>query len=233
MNLRSPIFRVCICCGEVWPSTPEFFASRSDCIGRTCRECERKRHRTYHASHASKIRARKMRRYQENHQSELQRQRAYRREHPDQVRETRRRYVENHRDQIAESDRRRRATNVESRRRKAAEWRAENLARARENGRRWHREHPDNKRAANNSRRARRCKASGSHSAEDIRSQVSRQRGHCFYCRRRIDGGYHVDHIVPLALGGSDGPENLVIACPLCNLSKRAKHPMDFAGILF
>jgi len=51
--------------------------------------------------------------------------------------------------------------------------------------------------------------------------------------RRRIDGGYHVDHVTPLVLDGSNGPENFVIACAACNLCKGAKHPMDFAGILF
>jgi 5-methylcytosine-specific restriction endonuclease McrA len=33
-------------------------------------------------------------------------------------------------------------------------------------------------------------------------------------------------------LGGSNGPENIVIACPHCNQSKNAKHPMDFCGRL-
>lgn len=45
--------------------------------------------------------------------------------------------------------------------------------------------------------------------------------------------GYHVDHVVPISLGGSDGPENLVLTCPNCNHRKHAKHPMDFAGVLF
>ena len=32
---------------------------------------------------------------------------------------------------------------------------------------------------------------------------------------------FHIDHIVPRALGGSEHPDNLVDACELCNYKKR------------
>jgi len=66
----------------------------------------------------------------------------------------------------------------------------------------------------------------------DIAAQRTRQKGRCFWCGEKVGVHYHVDHVVPLALGGSNGPENLVIACAPCNLSKGAKHPMEWAGIL-
>jgi 5-methylcytosine-specific restriction endonuclease McrA len=65
-----------------------------------------------------------------------------------------------------------------------------------------------------------------------VRDQYGRQRGRCYYCHEKVGDSYHVDHVIPLALGGGNGPENLVIACPRCNLTKYAKHPMDFAGVL-
>lgn len=74
--------------------------------------------------------------------------------------------------------------------------------------------------------------AEGTHTAEDVKAQYERQKGRCFWCNKKISD-YHVDHVVPLTKGGSNGPENLVIACPSCNHIKSAKHPMDFAGILF
>jgi 5-methylcytosine-specific restriction endonuclease McrA len=92
--------------------------------------------------------------------------------------------------------------------------------------------HPDVWRAAYRNRRARERGASGSHTAADVAAQRARQKGCCYWCGERVGRHYHVDHVVPLALGGSNGPENLVIACPHCNTSKGAKHPMEWAGVL-
>ena len=89
--------------------------------------------------------------------------------------------------------------------------------------------------AANTRRyRARKRNAHGSHIAADVRAQYDRQRGVCYWCGDKLPWRHkHVDHVVPLILGGSNGPENLVVACSRCNLSKKDKHPMDWAGILF
>lgn len=46
-----------------------------------------------------------------------------------------------------------------------------------------------------------------------------RDRQICHYCHEYARDG-HVDHIVPLSKGGTDALENLVWACPSCNLSK-------------
>ena len=46
--------------------------------------------------------------------------------------------------------------------------------------------------------------------------------GQCVYCGA-VDGVFHIDHVHPVALGGSSTPENLVVACRPCNLSKGAK----------
>jgi 5-methylcytosine-specific restriction endonuclease McrA len=37
-----------------------------------------------------------------------------------------------------------------------------------------------------------------------------------------------VDHIIPVAKGGTDDPENLVAACRKCNFSKQDKMPDEF-----
>jgi 5-methylcytosine-specific restriction endonuclease McrA len=115
---------------------------------------------------------------------------------------------------------------------------------------RWHAEHPDKAKSASDAwreanperyqatnraggarRRSRVRNAPGSYTIEDVLAQYGRQKGRCFWCHGKVDK-YHVDHVVPLARGGSNGPENIVIACPACNLSKNAKHPMDFAGVM-
>lgn len=54
------------------------------------------------------------------------------------------------------------------------------------------------------------------------------QRWKCAICRTGIKRKYHVDHIVPLALGGEHKPENIQLLCPTCNVRKSAKHPVDY-----
>ena len=115
-------------------------------------------------------------------------------------------------------------------------WHAEHPDRAKAATDAWREAHPDrhraNSRAGTNRRRARERDAVGTYTAADVLAQHDRQKGRCFWCHEEAGSVYHVDHVTPLALGGSNGPENIVITCPTCNLSKNAKHPMDFAGVL-
>lgn len=56
---------------------------------------------------------------------------------------------------------------------------------------------------------------------KDITQLVARFDGRCAYCRT---GRYeHLDHVVPVALGGRHAIGNLLPACRECNLSKGAK----------
>jgi len=70
------------------------------------------------------------------------------------------------------------------------------------------------------------------------RKRISRRRraifwrgeGRCHYCRTilQIDGRWHAEHQVPLALGGDDAPLNLVPSCPRCNSRKRDRTALEF-----
>ena len=52
----------------------------------------------------------------------------------------------------------------------------------------------------------------------------------CRYCRRRP--GETIDHLHPLSKGGGDQPENLVLACRVCNRLKEAMLPDEFQAML-
>ena len=137
--------------------------------------------------------------------------------------------------------------NREKRRTSTAAWyeansarkNAQRVARYKENPERerattdaWRRANLDRRRAQLRAYRARKSGNGGAHTADDVRAQYERQHGRCYWCSGEVGNTYHVDHVVPLSLGGSNGPENLVVACPFCNDSKGAKHPMDWAGML-
>lgn len=52
----------------------------------------------------------------------------------------------------------------------------------------------------------------------------------CVYCLERHVGVPEVDHAVPIARGGTHTMDNLVLSCKLCNASKGARTPEEFAA---
>ena len=87
-------------------------------------------------------------------------------------------------------------------------------------------------------RRSRKRSVLGTHSPQQIKEQLKRQRHKCYYCQKRLQKTkgkyiYHIDHTFPLSrVAGTDIPANdisyLVLACPTCNLSKGNKFPWEF-----
>lgn len=98
-----------------------------------------------------------------------------------------------------------------------------------ERERQWSARNPEGDAAKKRNRRSRKVSATGTHTAADIRAQYERQRGRCYWCNAKVGKAYHVDHVFPLVRRGSNGPDNLVIACPACNLAKGAKLPHEFS----
>lgn len=97
----------------------------------------------------------------------------------------------------------------------------------------WWKRNPDKARIYYTRRKARKNGAGGYHTAEDVRNKYAAQNGRCYWCMEELDKSFHVDHIVPLAKGGSDNEANICCACPRCNLSKGDKMPWEFSDRLF
>jgi hypothetical protein len=89
-------------------------------------------------------------------------------------------------------------------------------------------EFPELHRTRNRLRHRRARAAPGTHNAQDILAQYEAQGGCCYWCGKPVGASYHVDHVIPLTRGGSNGPENLVISCPTCNLRKGNKLPGEW-----
>lgn len=77
-------------------------------------------------------------------------------------------------------------------------------------------------------RRARTGSNVGTLSPELTEKLIRLQKGRCACCGVALAGDYHLDHIVPLALGGSHEDSNIQLLHGKCNLQKHAKHPVDF-----
>lgn len=52
----------------------------------------------------------------------------------------------------------------------------------------------------------------------------------CYWCNSIIvENNFHIDHYTPLSKGGKHDINNIVIACPTCNLKKCSKDPFTYA----
>jgi len=57
---------------------------------------------------------------------------------------------------------------------------------------------------------------------------LARDANTCAYCGAEAK---HVDHIIPVAAGGTDDPENLTAACARCNIQKKDKPVSVFSEV--
>lgn len=169
---------------------------------------------------------------------------AERRENPERSREICRKSQEKHREQRRADSKRWREANPElvrslkrqyvldNREKVAASKRwyySENKERYAEICRAWRENNRDKVRLSNRMRTRKIREAGGTHTVQDIRRIHTLQKGTCAACYEKFSGNnYHVDHIQPLALGGSNWPSNLQLLCPPCNMSKGAKEPEEF-----
>lgn len=66
---------------------------------------------------------------------------------------------------------------------------------------------------------------------ESVRKQLlEKTGGHCSYCGKILTDAvpWNVEHVTPIAQGGTNSYENLVPSCYRCNSMKRKKTPEEF-----
>jgi hypothetical protein len=107
-------------------------------------------------------------------------------------------------------------------------WRIDNPEKYKETKTKYAKEKPEVGLNARRNRRARKRNATGSLSKELAAKLFELQKGKCPCCTQPLGESYHLDHIVTLALGGSNTDDNIQLLRATCNLQKSAKHPIDF-----
>lgn len=82
-------------------------------------------------------------------------------------------------------------------------------------------------------RRTLKMRSSEHYTKDDVAHLLKIQKVKCAHpwCRKSIKGGFHVDHIIALSCGGSNGRRNIQLLCAPCNIKKRAQHPVDVARL--
>ncbi len=133
---------------------------------------------------------------------------------------------------------------------KDPQWHQADLARKREAQRRRRRQNPqkyidyqteyrkkhpeklrEDARCWSANRRARSRSTDGKYTTKDVKAQLKSQNGKCWWCGKKVKK-YDVDHLVPLSRGGTNHPNNIVIACPHCNRSRHNKLPHEWTDRL-
>ena len=101
----------------------------------------------------------------------------------------------------------------------------------------WSKENPDKRRASRHRRRTNELTSGENFTSADlsaIRAAQTDSKGRliCWRCGKPIKGTPHLDHWIPLAKGGSNGPGNLHYMHAHCNVSKSDKLPAEIGRLL-
>lgn len=203
-------FKTCIKCGQSFPQTTEYFnrdSSKPDGFCPYCKKCrhaERAEQYKNSPSLMEKTRERAAKWFLDN---------------IERARENRKKQYQNNREKAIAD---------------ARKWREENIDKYKEYNREHHKcSYPNNKERINCNTRNRRAKIaglSGKHTKKDIDNLFVKQSGKCFYCGDILNT-YQVDHVIPVSRGGSNSPDNLVLACEFCNKSKGNRLPEEWNPI--
>lgn len=197
--------KTCTSCSQTKPATAEFFFRQKKGkygFRATCKQCKYGAEREYMKRYFAEY-------YKENKEKLLSEAKRRAPRYADKRAEYTRRYYDRHRPRILEQQRR---------------WRAENPDLWREIVKEYERRNPDVRRLIKSNRRAREKGLTETATLRHIERLRVAQKGRCWWCQCTLTN-YHLDHRIPLKLGGDSSPGNLVLACPPCNLRKASKMP--------
>lgn len=110
-----------------------------------------------------------------------------------------------------------------------ADYRIKNKIKARKHTSEWGKRNPEKKQLARILYRAKKINALGVLSIGLRNLLFAHQKGLCACCKIDLSKTKaHLDHIYPLASGGSNDDSNMQLLCQGCNCSKGSKDPIEF-----
>jgi 5-methylcytosine-specific restriction endonuclease McrA len=74
--------------------------------------------------------------------------------------------------------------------------------------------------------------ALGKLSKHIVKELLIAQKCECVYCKVDITEERHIDHIFPIAKGGTNTDDNIQLTCPKCNIMKGDMYPWEFSLII-
>lgn len=209
---------------------------------RECPVCKKRRDSEYREKNREKIKSSRANHYIVNAKKHSERSKAYyaaniekcrsnmaawRKANPDKSRAIKAAWKAANRERVNASSARRYAANPEKHKSVCKAWRLANSSRVKENTAKWASANPELIRIYVQNRRS---KKNGGKLSKGLAGKLFKlQRGKCACgCKQPLGDNYHLDHIMPLALGGTNTDDNIQLLRSSCNLQKNAKHPVDF-----
>ena len=92
----------------------------------------------------------------------------------------------------------------------------------------YHAANPEVRRINQQNRRARKRANGGTLSKGLAAKLFDSQRGLCACCKDPLGEDYHLDHIMPIVLGGANTDDNIQLLRASCNRQKSGRHPDEF-----
>jgi predicted nucleic acid-binding Zn-ribbon protein len=210
---------------------------------KVCKSCRNIASAKYRETHAEEIKARSAM-YRKLNKDKVQAfSAAWRKENPEKTRAGKAAWRRDNKEKISASKRLWRLKNKEKVIAQKAAWGLENKDRRKATNAAWYQKNKDltkaNKsiwrksnleacRIHNHNRRAKQRENGGELSKGIAAKLFKLQKGKCACCGKSLGKDYHLDHRMPIALGGPNIDSNMQLLTRICNLQKHAKDPIDF-----
>jgi len=194
-----------------------------------CMLCDREKSKRYRSENPDKYKETNRRSRLKHLEKRKADNKKWREENKERLKESKRAYVLGNREKVAAAKAKYYQENKDKCLDNSRKHHAENKEYYAALNKKWRENNRDKVRLNNRNRKKKIREAEGSHTLEDIKSKLFLQKRKCAACYKKLESdNYHVDHIVPLALGGDNNSNNIQILCPPCNMSKGAKPPEEF-----
>ena len=117
---------------------------------------------------------------------------------------------------------------IEARKNKNIEWRSANPEKVKAYNASWQRQNPKIFRIYNQNRRGLKLSNGGKLSKGLSDKLYKIQDGKCACCGKLLGSNFHLDHIMPISLGGVNEDYNIQLLTQRCNIQKGGKHPLKY-----
>ena len=188
-----------------------------------CKPCKKVRSAAYFKKHKDKIQQSSRRWVEKNRDKSIGYSAKWVAANPEKVKARSKIYYAKNREALLEKQK-----NSASRKLYFSAWRKKNREKCNQYTRAWQKKNHPKMIEKWRRHKAKRRAISGTPSPRIIEKLMRSQRGLCACCGKQLSNQFHLDHIIPISIGGTSEDFNLQLLRAECNMKKGAKHPIEY-----